>query len=629
MYRQFFIIALLLGMNVATDAQTVATIQPANPKHAEQIVVSYDPTAPGAVHKDASEVYAVVLMMYEEGIPSVREQKMERTGGRFTASFVIDDITIVGAAVRFDSDKATDDNHGAGWKMMMIGKNNKPVKGAEYIQWFLHLQKNYYGFKFRQDSVQALEALRRERAMYPDNWIAQVNLWLADNRSNPGKRTTARIVKELDAVYAKLKKNEKAVNALLPIFFLTDQSKKAESIEASWITKNPNGIIAESKAQQNIMKETDQAKRAGLAAEYLDRFTVMKGSEALYLSAFIRVKDYQKAAAFLKKYPDVHPNYYNSVGYGLISKGEDIENGVAVVKEGLDRISGGDLRMRLDDLRQSRASWKENRAYQRGMIADSYGEGLMKLGKYAEAEPVMEESNMLMQQDDPDNNTRLAECYAKNGKHEKVTALSFTSLVKGRGTSQLLELYKTSYTAVKGSAAGFDSVVNAANDQMKNDLRAKLKKEKLDKPSIDFELKYLDGTTVKLSDLKGKVVVLDFWATWCGPCISSFPSLQKIYDRYKNNPDVKILAMNTWERVPPAEREQHVKNFIEKNNYTFPVVFDTDLVQRYGVSGIPTKFIIDKEGIIRFKDVGFGGAQEMEQKMELQFEMLITETASK
>jgi thiol-disulfide isomerase/thioredoxin len=610
-------------MSVAATAQTIATIQPANPKHAERIVVSYDPAASGAVLNDASEVYAVVLLMYEEGIPSVRELKMERTDGRWTTSFVIDDTKIVGAAVRFDSDSAIDDNQGAGWKLMMTGKNNTPVKGAEYIQWFLSLQKNYYGFKFRQDSVQALAALRRELAKYPSNWNAQVNLWLAENRMNPGKRTTAKIAKELDALYAKLKKDEKAVNALLTIFSLTDQAKKAETIEASWSKKNPDGLIAEMKAQQEIMKETDQTKRAELVAAYLDRFTVRKGSEPLFLSAFLRVKDYQKAAAFLEKYPDVSPNYYNSVGYGLISKGEQVERGVAIAKQGLDRVPGGNLRAGLDDIRQSRASWIENRNYQRGMIADTYAEGLMKLGNYAAAEPVLEESNTLMQQDDPDNNVRLVECYMKNGKNNKAAELSFAVLVKGRGNAQLMDLYKTAYTSVNGSPAGFDSVVNTATIQMKNDLRAKLQKEKLNKPSIDFELKYLDGSTVKLSDLKGKVVVLDFWATWCGPCLSSFPSLQKIHDRYKDNPNVKILAMNTWERVAPADREQHVKNFIDKNKYSFPVVFDTDLVRQYGVDGIPTKFIIDKEGIIRFKDVGFGGAEEMENKMELQFEMLL------
>jgi thiol-disulfide isomerase/thioredoxin len=345
--------------------------------------------------------------------------------------------------------------------------------------------------------------------------------------------------------------------------------------------------------------------------------------EPMLLSALLKVKDFTHATAFIEQYPQVPVNYYNSIGYGMIQKGEQISQGTAIAKKGLDMLVSSDVRTNLDYIGASRKSWKENASYTRGMIADTYGEGLMKLKNYTEAEKVLEEANALMESDDEENNARLAECYVQNGKNDKAAAFSYSSVVKGRANALLLELYKTAFTAIRGSAAGFDSVLNLAKSEMKKQMQEKLLKEKLDKPSIDFTLKSIDGSNVTLSSLKGKVVVLDFWATWCGPCLSSFPTLQKIYDRYKNNPNVMILAMNTWERVKPEDREQHVKDFMAKNNYTFPVLFDTDVVSQYGVSGIPTKFIIDKEGTIRFQDVGFGGAQEMEQKMEMQFEMLL------
>ncbi|MEX2591182.1 MAG: TlpA disulfide reductase family protein [Anditalea sp.] len=129
----------------------------------------------------------------------------------------------------------------------------------------------------------------------------------------------------------------------------------------------------------------------------------------------------------------------------------------------------------------------------------------------------------------------------------------------------------------------------------------------------DFTLEDLVGNTVSLSDLKGKVVVLDFWATWCAPCIKSFPAMQMAVDQYKNDPNVKFLFINTWEQRENPEKS--IQQFMEKRGYTFQVLMDlkdpgskkNPVVESYGVSGIPAKFIIDGQGNIRYQVTGFTG----------------------
>jgi hypothetical protein len=85
-----------------------------------------------------------------------------------------------------------------------------------------------------------------------------------------------------------------------------------------------------------------------------------------------------------------------------------------------------------------------------------------------------------------------------------------------------------------------------------------------------------------------------------------------------------ILALNTWENKKGADRLTLVKQFMEKNKYTFPVLIDETTVNAYKVEGIPTKFLIDRNGNIQFKSIGFEGGQKMVDEMTIQIEMLLS-----
>lgn len=143
------------------------------------------------------------------------------------------------------------------------------------------------------------------------------------------------------------------------------------------------------------------------------------------------------------------------------------------------------------------------------------------------------------------------------------------------------------------------------------------------KPAPPFTLQDLEGNEVSLEDYRGKVVVLDFWATWCAPCIKSFPAMQMVIDRYKEDPDVAFFFINTWEqREDPAE---FVRQFMEKRGFDFSVLIDkkdpvskrNPVVESYGVSGIPATFVIDSNGNIKYKLSGFQGGDDLAKVQEL------------
>jgi thiol-disulfide isomerase/thioredoxin len=118
----------------------------------------------------------------------------------------------------------------------------------------------------------------------------------------------------------------------------------------------------------------------------------------------------------------------------------------------------------------------------------------------------------------------------------------------------------------------------------------------------DFVLKNILGQMISLSSFKNKVVVLDFWATWCGPCKASFPAMKKLMNKYKDDTEVVFLFIDVWEKKEPLKIQEEVVKFLKDNNYTFNVLFDVNdnVVNEYKIGSIPTKFIIDKKGNIVF-----------------------------
>jgi thiol-disulfide isomerase/thioredoxin len=120
-------------------------------------------------------------------------------------------------------------------------------------------------------------------------------------------------------------------------------------------------------------------------------------------------------------------------------------------------------------------------------------------------------------------------------------------------------------------------------------------------PALDFALTNLDGKEISLASLKGKVVLLDFWATWCPPCKAAMPAMQKLHDDYAAaKKDVVILGVNTWERTPDA-----AKQYIAKQKFTYGCLLNgDDLATKYGIRGIPTLIIIGKDGTIAAIEIG-------------------------
>ena len=148
------------------------------------------------------------------------------------------------------------------------------------------------------------------------------------------------------------------------------------------------------------------------------------------------------------------------------------------------------------------------------------------------------------------------------------------------------------------------------NEPVQNNENSNTNYEQSTKDAIiapDFELETIDGGTIRLSEMRDKYVILNFWATWCGYCVIEMPDLQKLQEEHKD--DLLVLAVNV------GESKEDVQKFMEENNLNLTVVLDEkmNVANTYGIRSYPTTISVNKKGEAIRGYVGMLTYEQMEQ----------------
>ncbi|NNE64659.1 MAG: TlpA family protein disulfide reductase [Gammaproteobacteria bacterium] len=128
-------------------------------------------------------------------------------------------------------------------------------------------------------------------------------------------------------------------------------------------------------------------------------------------------------------------------------------------------------------------------------------------------------------------------------------------------------------------------------------------------PAPDFTLKKLDGKNLKLSELTGNVVLINFWASWCGPCVKEMPLLNKIHKKYEPL-GFTVLGVNV------EQDSDNARAFLASNGVDFPILLDSKnlVTQQYDVIAMPTTVLVDRDGKIRFVHKGYKSGDEAQYR---------------
>lgn len=625
-----FLVSLTLMVCSGKSSNSRLTMSPDKARPGDTVTFSY---IPESTDLSSQEAFSLYVYSYSTELPRVQTVELKKSGKKWAGTYEIDREAF-GLVAKVKLDKENEDNNqGKGYIFALYTPEGKILPGHKaglalaYTSWGQLAGIN-------QDLNEALRLTEEDFLANPGVKKHFVNSYLRLLQATKKEGWDQKSKDFLDEISTLSDLDDSTLTTLYRFYAQTGNQEKAMAM-VEQAQKNPKGEFFQIQALMQLQILQDPKEKMEFVKSFQTEFPESKYIEtivSMITQSFFQEKKLEEANSFLlDNRLKAQPYYFYAVANQASQEGQTplalkaLDNGISLISE---HLSNPD---KYKPAYYTEEEWREElETSLKAMMLSLKGNLLWKQGKLNEAMDSLRQAYEVSEGLQSGISIDYAKVLMENRNFQLAREVLEATAGKGFTDPEVMDLLKQAYVITSGSDLGWDEYKTKYETRAVETLRSELRKKMIDQPAPAFELKDLTGKAVKLADYKGKVVILDFWATWCGPCLGSFPGMKKLVEEYQNDPSVAFVFINTWQ--DEDDKEKVVKEFLEDNKYPFYVLMDTEdkVVADYGVSGIPTKFVIDPRGKIKFKSIGFeGNAEKMIQEVKLMIELAPEENKQK
>ncbi len=612
-----FIIFNIFYSNILIS-QGFIQIKPDNPIAGDKIYIIYEPNL--STYKLTEAFYVRYVNRREK----LLDLELTKKGNQYFTEIQTDtsDNLIV---LNFKNDGLWDNNNNNGYLLHLKSdtsyKINSFSNAANYFDFY-----GKYKFGMKNNDIAVIENYEKEFSLFPESKIKYLNQYLNVKFRNDSANAIKIIKKELYNLIDKQNKNISEYENIIELYTILKNNDSVNYYYNLRFKNIPIDIYNINDVRKYLINKYTTVEKENLLFKYLSD-TLLLSNERLkndlvsllqntLYEDYLNSKNWYGIYTILKYFK--HEKGLDYLYYKAAKKSNTFKsiysdyfykNAIYISKHILD--NPGEIPNIITESENKKYNLKDY-----GFYCIEYSKFLYDVKNYTEAFNYAKEATFFAENE---NNISYNSHFSKIAK-EVVESKSYIKYLenfikKNKEDSIIINLFKDEYYKLGSFKPNVKQYIDSLKYDSREEAFLSVSSNVINLKAPDIKISTLNRNINLIEKYKNKVIIVDFWASWCKPCIESFPTMNNIIKKYKNDSSIVFLFINSFQNKDFSKMS--TINLIKQ--YDFISFFDegNKISNLYNVTELPVKFIINKNGYIKYIKTGYHGSQELENELEL------------